>query len=176
MHDATPAASAALKQGDPTAPPPPTQTPAPPAVETPRFLQAGWSKVSMRETLPFCAFSSIEERVKAQLIEQVHEQRLKANSPVTFGVFGPWCLNSECDERPLMECHVEQQDAKTLIMHTHFFSFHKDDAHCTSDCLETEASCNTPELKPGKYTVRHGDKTYQLKIPSVLGDPCFNRP
>jgi hypothetical protein len=30
-------------------------------------------------------------------------------------------------------------------------------------------------LKAGKYTVRHGDKTYKLQIPSRMKDPCFSR-
>jgi hypothetical protein len=61
-----------------------------------------------------------------------------------------------------------------LIVHTRYFSFHKDGSSCTKDCLEVDSSCETPELPAGTYTVRHGDKTYKLQIPGVLRQPCLN--
>jgi hypothetical protein len=126
----------------------------------------------MRDTLPFCAFSSRAEREKAPLIERVKKQRLKANAPVVFGVFGPGCLNAACDERPTLQCWTERE-GNDLIVHTRYSSLHKDGASCTEDCLELDVSCETPALEPGTYTVRHGDETRQLQIPSVLRAPCL---
>jgi hypothetical protein len=169
----------AVKQAESTAKPEaPT---APPETDVRRAWEAadgglrqGWSNRSLRDTLPICVFSSIAEREKAQLIQKVTKQTLAANSKVVFGVFGPGCLNETCDARPTLQCWVER-DGAVLNVHTLFFSFHKDDSTCTSECMEVDSSCETPELPAGKYTVRHGDKSYQLQIPRVLREPCLNR-
>jgi nucleoid-associated protein YgaU len=176
-------APAALRQDKPAEPSAPVE-PAPPAAapvappspyEPPEFPKEGWSKLSMRETLPFCLFSGIPEREAALHIEQVKKQTLKADQPVVFGVFGPWCINKECDALPMIECWVDKEGEDTLVLHTHFFSFHKDgSAPCTKDCLAIDTMCSSPDLKPGKYTIKHGDKTYPLQIPSVVKKPCLN--
>lgn len=141
----------------------------------PPFPRPGWSSRRIRDALPLCVFANQEERNKAQFIKDVHKQVLPANSKVLFGVFGPGCLNEACDALPMLQCWVEQE-GNTLTVSSRFFSFHHDDGSvCDSDCLEVDASCETPVLKPGKYTVRHGDKTYGLQIPSTLKDPCFSR-
>ena len=128
----------------------------------------------MRETLPFCLFGDMREREAALHIEQVKKQTLKANQPVVFGVFGPWCLNKECDDLPMLECWVDKEGDDTLVLHSHFFSYHKDGAKCGKDCLAIDAMCSSPDLAPGKYTIKHGDKTYPLQIPSSLKQPCLN--
>ena len=128
----------------------------------------------MKDTLPVCAFSSTDERVKALYIEdaKTKKQTLAEDDKVTFGVFGPWCLYKECDDLPLLECWVDRESEDTLVLHTHFFSFHRDGATCTKDCMKIDASCDTPNLPRGKYYVRHGDKTATIQIPSVLKKPC----
>jgi hypothetical protein len=182
--EAKPAEPAALKQEKPAQPsapaepaPPPAAPTAPPATtETPEYPKEGWSKLTKRETLPFCLFSDMREREAAQLIEKVKKQTLKANQPVVFGIFGPWCLNKECDDLPLLECWVDKEGDDTLVLHTHFFSYHKDGATCSKDCLALDTMCSSPDLAPGKYTIKHGDKTYPLQIPSVLKKPCLGPP
>jgi hypothetical protein len=160
--------SAALEQ------PAPPDPPAQPEVIKPRGMQPGFSQLSLKDTLPICVFPSMAERVKAPFLKDVKPQKLVANSKVTFGVFGPGCLNEACDDRPTLQCWTEQEGPHTIVVKTRFSSFHKDGAQCTEDCMDLDTACDSQtELAPGKYTVRHGDKTYKLQIPGVVRDPCF---
>ena len=165
--------------------------PAPPQDEQPPKLETVWvdgqerikrrppdpgfNPLSLNDNLPFCVFPNQEARVSAPYLKDVKPQKLVANSKVTFGVFGPWCLNADCDDRPNLQCWTEQQGDDTIIVKTKFFSFHKEGSECTEECLDLDTSCNTQiELKAGKkYTIRHGDKTYKLQVPGVIKDPCF---
>lgn len=160
----TPAAPAAAPEPSVT---PPAAAAAPTAAPT-----DGWSELVLRDTLPLCVFSSYAAREKALRIEQVKKQMLKANAPVIFGVFGPWCLNAACDERPTLQCWTERKGSD-LIVHTLYSSLHKEGSSCTTDCRELDVSCETPTLEPGTYTVRHGDKAHPLEIPSVQRAPCL---
>jgi hypothetical protein len=174
-----PVKPAALEQASQTAPP---ETPAAPSVapdsakvavaETP--IAPGSSKRALRDTLPICAFSSVLEREKAPHLANVKKQKLRANSAVVFGVFPPGCLNDACDARPNLQCWIDRE-GDTIVVNSRFSSIHKDGSSCTTECREVDSSCETEALAPGKYTVRHGDKSYKLQIPSVLRDPCFNR-
>lgn len=134
----------------------------------------GFNPLSLRDNLPICVFPNMEERVKAGYLKDVKPQKLVANSKVTFGVFGPWCLNADCDDRPNLQCWTEQE-GDTIVVKTRFFSFHKDGAECTKDCMDLDTACPSQiELKAGKkYEIRHGDKTYKLQVPGVIKDPCF---
>lgn len=140
-----------------------------------RGPEPGWSPLSLHDTLPICVFPSMIEREKAPYIKDVKPQKLAANSKITFGVFGPGCLSDACDDRPMLQCWTEQEPGSNIIdVKTRFFSFHKDGAECTENCMDLDTACDSQfELKPGKYTVRHGDKTYKLQVPSVVKDPCF---
>jgi hypothetical protein len=62
----------------------------------------------------------------------------------------------------------------TIVLSTRFSSFHKDDAKCTKDCMALDASCETPSLPKGTYTIKHGERTYKLQIPSTVKQPCLN--
>ena len=123
--------------------------------------------------MPLCVFPSYQAREASPPFPNVKKQTLKANAPVVFGVYGPWCLNVACDERLLVQCWSER-DGATLTVHTRFASLHKDGSECTTDCMVLDAACETPPLEAGEYTIRHGDKTYPLKIPSVVRSPCFD--
>ena len=134
----------------------------------------GFSLLSLKDSLPICVFPNMAERVKAPFLKDVKPQKLGANSKLTFGVFGPGCLNEACDDRPTLQCWTEQEDPSTIVVKTRFSSFHKEGAQCTEDCLDLDTACDTQiELKPGKYTVRHGDKVHKLQVPSLVRDPCF---
>jgi hypothetical protein len=37
------------------------------------------------------------------------------------------------------------------------------------------AGCETDVLKAGEYTVKYGGRTFSLRVPSVLRDPCLKR-
>jgi hypothetical protein len=139
------------------------------------FPRAGWTPRRVRDALPLCVFSSMAEREKAQHLQDARaKQVLRANAKVVFGVFGPNCLNEECDARPTVQCWTEQS-SNTLTVNSRFFSFHRDGSSCNTDCLEVDTACETEPLKAGKYTIRYGDKTYKLQVPSTMKDPCLSR-
>jgi hypothetical protein len=168
-----PAAAVALTQASPD---PAFDPQAPmPAEERPEFMRQGFRELSIRDELPLCVFSSVEERAKAGVVDDVKPKlRLRANEKLVFGVFPPWCLNEACDARANLQCYLEAR-GNTIIVSSRFFSFHKEGASCSGDCLEVDSSCQTTALSPGKYEVRHGDKTYKLQIPGTLRDACLNR-
>jgi hypothetical protein len=183
-----PAASRSEALQQPAAPAAPAAPAQPAAPEQPEIVRSpdtgedvikrrgpdpGWSSLSLKDTLPICVFPNMAEREKAPLLKDVKPQKLSANTKLTFGVYGPGCLSEACDDRPMLQCWTEQ-DGDTIVVKTRFFSFHKDGAQCTENCMELDTACDTQiELKPGKHTVRHGDKTYKLQVPSLVRDPCF---
>lgn len=128
----------------------------------------------MKDETKFCVFANKLERETSMLIDKVKKQTLQADMPVTFGAFGPWCLNKECDALPNLQCWVEVEADNTLVLSTRFSSFHKEGSTCTKGCLPIDASCDTPALAKGTYTIKHGDKTYKLQIPSTVKQPCLN--
>lgn len=168
--------SPALKQAEPAAqadkPAAPSEPPPPAAEEGPTENTPGWSRLRLQDSLPLCVFADEREREGALLIEQVKKQTLREDAPVTFGVFGPWCLNKDCDDKPMLQCWSERE-GDTIVVHSRYASLHKEESKCTKDCLKVDASCVTPALEPGKYTIQYGDKTYKLQIPSVVRNPCF---
>lgn len=164
----------AEKPAAPATEPPPTAAAAPVAAPAVLEPKPGWSKLLVTDDVPLCAFADEHERGKALFVEQVRKQTLRANTPVTFGVFPPGCLNAACDDVPLLQCWVEAEGS-TLTVHSRFASVHKDGSSCSQDCLEVDSACETPALPPGKYTVRYGAKQFELRIPSVLRTPCFSR-
>jgi hypothetical protein len=136
----------------------------------------GWSPLSIKDELPICLFTNLQEREKAPLLKGVKPQKLAANTPLTIGVYGPGCLSDACDDRPTLQCWIERESDDTFVVKTRFFSFHRDGAECTKDCMELDTACWTQEpLNAGKYKIRHGDKTYKLQLPSVVRDPCFGK-
>jgi hypothetical protein len=140
--------------------------------ENPFELKPGWSKFTMENEIPICVFPSEEERYKAKFIEQVQQMPLPANAPITIGSYAPMCMSTECYDLPLMECWITRE-GKTLNVHTRFIAHHKDGATCSENCKSVTAGCNTPKLEPGTYTIKHGQKSFQLHIPSTPRKMCF---
>jgi hypothetical protein len=138
------------------------------------YPKEGWTKLKLNDTLPLCVFENAIEREKAKFVDQVKPQKLKANQPVVFGAFGPYCINPECDDLPTLQCLVDREGS-TLKVRARYIGYHKDGATCSADCREVMAGCETPSLEPGKYTVQYGDQSYALKVPSTLRDPCYKK-
>lgn len=134
-----------------------------------------WPGVTRDDEVPLCIFSSYEEREKASFIGQVRKQALKAGTNLVFGAFAPHCMSEACEARPTLQCWVDLV-GNEITVHSRFYTEHKPGAECTTNCLPVVAGCMTQEeLKPGTYTVRHGARTVQVKIPSVLREPCLSR-
>lgn len=173
-----PAQPAALSTSAPAepAPAPAPEAPKPkgPSEDFIGYPKEGWSKLKLNDTLPLCVFENAIAREKAKFVDQVTEQKLKANQPVTFGAFGPYCINPECDDLPTLQCLVDRE-GNTLKVRARYVGYHRDGSTCTDGCREVMAGCDTPSLEPGKYTIQYGDQTYALKIPSTLRDPCYKK-
>lgn len=147
-----------------------------PASEAPQaaYPAPAWEPRRLQDALPLCVFSSTAARLQAPLAGPVARQKLQANAKVVFGVFPPGCLNEACDAEPTLQCWVEES-GNTLTVHSRFSSFQKQGASCRDDCMPVDSSCETSELKPGRYTVRYGDKRFSLKVPGVVEQPWLVR-
>jgi len=171
------AAEPALQRQELAAPAPATadgSTPRIPASAParPRYPRPGWSKVTVDDTVPICVFPGFEEHFAAKFLPDVKKQKLLENAKVVIGAFGPWCINEACDDLPSLQCSVKRE-GNALVVKTHYWGYHKDGATCTETCREVTAGCESPVLEAGLYTIQHGDQSHELKIPSVLRNPCF---
>lgn len=171
-----PAPAAAPLAQEPAAPPPATPAPAPapePAPSRPRYPRPGWSKVTADDQGPLCVYSGFVDQELTKFSTDAKTQKLKANTSVVFGSFGPWCVHEACDDLPSLQCSTTRE-GNTLLVHTHYWGYRKDGASCgTEVCRPVTAGCETQPLEAGEYTVKHGENTFKLKIPSTLRKPCF---
>ncbi|HET8937090.1 MAG TPA: hypothetical protein VFN67_26795 [Polyangiales bacterium] len=163
--------SAAAPVVPPAAASTPSSTPEPLEPAQPK---EGWREVTVENTLPLCVFANASERANAKSVEQVQRQVLGADRPVTFGVFGPPCMNPKCDEQKTLQCSVERS-GNNLRLQTRYVGFHNDGATCSDACRQETAGCESPVLEPGEYTLEYGPNQIPLKIPSALNKPCFTR-
>jgi hypothetical protein len=182
LEEPPPAEKQALKPAEPPAAappaPPPAAAPKPepdaPSEHPAGYPREGWSKVSEKDNLPLCVFSDLTTRAQAKTLKDVKPVKLRADSSITFGAFGPSpCIHESCDQLPTLQCYVDQEGTD-LIVHTQYSGYHKDGSTCTENCREVTAGCDTPVLKAGTYTVKHGAKSYKLKLPSTPKSPCFD--
>jgi hypothetical protein len=134
-----------------------------------------WDKVNLEDEGPLCVFADHIERGNALFLQDVREQTLSADSTVVFGTFAPGCQNEVCDSPPTLQCWVDGEEPNTLVVHSRLFFEHKRGTVCTKDCHPVLAGCETGVLKAGTYTVKYGGRTFGLRVPSVIRDPCFTR-
>ena len=148
---------------------------APVAAAAPSDGATEWDKVKLEDEVPLCVFADHTERGNALFLQDVREQTLSADSRVVFGTFAPGCQNEACDSAPTHQCWVDSEEPSTLVVHSRLSFEHKRGTVCTKDCHPVVAGCETDVLKAGTYTVKYGERTFSLRVPSVLSDPCFKR-
>ena len=134
----------------------------------------GWSAQLVTDEVPLCIFSDYVEREKAEFVHQVRKQKLKAGTGVVFGAFAPRCLHRQCDDDPTLQAWVDQEGESTFVVHSRFHALHKDGTTCTESCERVIAGVQTPDLKPGTYTVKYGKLTRKFTVPSMLKSPCLD--
>jgi hypothetical protein len=171
------AEQAPLEKDKPVAPlPAPAEKPDADVIpERGRFPKPGWSSVGVDNQSPLCVFADFEEHYNAKSIEQAEKQKLPAKHSVVMGVFAGWCVNEACDGLPSMQCSVKRE-GNVLIVRSRYWGYRKDGSSCEGEgvpCRPVNAGCETPELEAGVYTVQHGERSFELRIPSVLRSPCF---
>jgi hypothetical protein len=153
---------------------PSTSKPEPAAAATAAIPRAGWSEVSVENTLPLCVFADEREREQIEAVAQVKKQVLRPDQPVVFGVFAPRCISPDCEELAALQCSVERS-GNMLRLQTSYRGFHKDGTTCRDQCRAARAGCASPVLESGEYTLEYGGTQIPLKIPSALNMPCFKR-
>jgi hypothetical protein len=134
---------------------------------------AEWEKVRLEDEAPLCVFAGHGERGDALSLGDVRKQTLHANSRVVFGTFSPNCISEACDAVPSHQCWVDSEQPNTLVVHSRLTFEHKRGTACDTDCSPIVAGCETEALKPGKYTVKYGARSFSLQVPSTVREPCF---
>jgi hypothetical protein len=134
---------------------------------------AKWDNVKLEDEVPLCVFASHLERGKASFLRDVHPQTLRSSTTLVFGTFSPGCQNEACDTAPTHQCWVDSEEPNILVVHSRLSFEHKRGTVCTEDCHPVTAGCETEVLKPGKYIVKYGARSFSLRIPSVLSAPCL---
>jgi hypothetical protein len=146
---------------------------APAATPAPERSPAEWENVRLEDETPLCVFAGHAERGDALTLRDVRKQTLRANTRAVFGTFSPGCVSEACDAVPSHQCWVDREQPNTLVVHSRFKLEHKRGAVCTEACSPVVAGCETDVLRPGKYTVKYGARSFNLQVPSVVREPCF---
>jgi hypothetical protein len=161
-------------------PPPATSVSAPaPSVATPSvaarpFDGPDWDAVRLVDEIPLCVFSDHDERGNAPFLKDVHRQKLAAGAKVVFGTFAPGCVAEECDAIPTETCWVDSEGPRTLVVHSLLSFRHRHGSTCNTDCRPIVAGCESAALAAGKYTVKYGSRSFELRVPGVVSSPCFD--
>ena len=132
----------------------------------------GFSLVSIVDRVPVCVFPDMQKWFDPKLLPEVRPQKLVAGHSVVVGAFSPWCVHEKCDQRPSLQCQVARE-GNTLVVHSRYWGEHKDGARCTTGCKSITASCETPVLEAGTYTLQHGTESFTFEVPSLLREPCL---
>jgi hypothetical protein len=128
---------------------------------------AVWTPFSRKDEVPFCVFANYDDWVKAEFVEQAKPKvSLKAGNEVHFGVYAPGCAGVDCIRLATLQCWVDLAGT-SITLHTRFSGEENKKNTCVKDCQPTTASCNTPALKPGAYTIKYGAREHTLRIPGV---------
>jgi hypothetical protein len=177
-EDAPPPAAAsqplaADKPAAQAAPAKPAAPKEPTAAQKYGYPRPGWTAISVHDDVPLCLFTDYEAHFRAKFVEEVERQKLTANHSVVIGAFSGWCVNEACDDLPSLQCSVKRE-GNTLIVHSKYWGARKNGSTCKDvPCRPVTAGCETPALEPGIYTVKHGEMSFEFRIPTVLREPCF---
>jgi hypothetical protein len=164
------------KPAEQQAPPVPAEAPPPAPVAAPAVAvrnPSEWDKLKLEDESPLCVFANHTERELAPYLRDVRKQTLRADERLVFGTFPPGCISGACDAVPTHQCWVESETPNTLVVHSRLSFEHKHGSVCTTDCARVIAGCETPVLKAGKYSVKYGQRTFSVRVPSVMRAPCF---
>lgn len=90
------------------------------------------------------------------------EQGQPHDVAVDFGL----CLSSSCDELVEASC-TAMLEGTTITVEASATVRTKTGRNvaCTADCNSATASCDTPPLAPGTYTLVYGDDSVELTVP-----------
>ena len=79
-----------------------------------------------------------------------------------------------CGDNLEMGCTVEVEGDEVIVEST--FNYEESRRPCDTACGFISSKCQTSEAVPaGSYTIRYGDRTAMLEVPSSSEVPCFPR-
>jgi len=81
------------------------------------------------------------------------------------------CVSSSCSRNAKHTCKVVLSGNELRVTSQAHYEVHVG-GPCTEDCWPVAASCRTPKLKAGTYTVHHGDKSFSVTVPGSLAQAC----
>jgi hypothetical protein len=119
-----------------------------------------------------CAFPSSVDPGNA-FLPPTDPVMFSAGGPATITVMAPTCLSSSCSKDRKAECSVVLE-GNVLQVSSHA-SYHDEGNACTADCGALVATCVTPPLPAGTYTLQHGGNRIALTIPSTVAVPCVGK-
>ena len=104
-------------------------------------------------------------------------QVFSAGAPLRLKYILDDCLSSSCDTDREASCDVVLEGDLIRVETRAKWTAQTGIAACTSDCGLLTASCTTPPLPEGTYTVRSGDQETVVTVPSQSERaPCTRQP
>ncbi|MDB4972371.1 MAG: hypothetical protein JWN48_712 [Myxococcaceae bacterium] len=100
-------------------------------------------------------------------------QVFAAGAPAFVSVVADTCLSSSCDHDRQATCTATLQGSELVVTSAFEWTSKGGDHACTADCGSLTASCQTPPLPAGHYTVRQGDVSTTFDVPGTLAAPCI---
>lgn len=102
------------------------------------------------------------------------DQVFSADAPAVVGFVAADCLSSSCSRNSATSCGVSLDGTTLTITGTASYEHNvADGVACTSDCGILSATCVTPALPAGNYTVVFDGLSGSLTIPST-GTLCLD--
>lgn len=131
------------------------------------------TQVSFDNEGPVCAFASDSNPFITDT-----PQEFVADAPLELLVIMEGCVSSSCTSNIETSCEVSVNGSEiTLTSRGSYEEAGGLQQSCTDDCLAVTATCVTPPLPAGAYTLVHGDSTMQIDVPaSAPAAPCTEDP
>lgn len=85
-----------------------------------------------------------------------------ASGPLVLRVAGATCLSSSCTEDVQASC-TATLEGQTVRVEADF-SWTESGGACTDDCMSIVATCRTPGLGPGRYTITLGTRSTTVTV------------
>lgn len=89
-------------------------------------------------------------------------QSFAADAPIVLQVAGASCLSSSCTEDIVASCSVTLSGQSLRVEAD--FTWTESSGTCTDDCMSVVATCTTPSLPAGVYTIALGTRSATVTV------------
>lgn len=131
------------------------------------ILGCGAEQVVLDETagrVQLCAFGAADPETRYPLGPS-GPQSFAAGAPILLHVAGASCVSSSCTAEVVASCRATVEGQTVRVEAD--FSWTETSGACTDDCRSIVATCATPALSAGLYTLVLGTRSATLTV----GDP-----